>query len=50
VPPPAPKVEEAPVMDALPVDDPEATWRDLPLKFAEKEEQKSDLDLEQHKD
>jgi hypothetical protein len=50
-PPPVapPKPAEEPVLDALPVPDSEATWSDLPLKLA-KEEEKSDLDLEQHKD
>jgi len=48
--PVAPQLAKDEVIDHLPIDLDDSEWRDLPLEFAKEEPQKTDLDLEQHKD
>ena len=51
--PPTPVAQPAPreeVLDALPVDLDDAEWRDLPLEFGKDGPEKTELDLDQHKD
>jgi hypothetical protein len=46
---PAAKPAEQEMVDHLPVDPAEDEWKSLPLEFGKEEQEKPDVDLDQHK-